>query len=243
MLFSQGFQFPQIGMPTGAGAELPGVMPAPMTMFDDFLEGANAAQSTSILPYALVNTGTALANNSYVSVPNDSYGVNNVVTQSPSAAADEVSLRTRGTIHLFANKPMSCFARVRSGGSTATHHVVWGLWSNADAAIAIAQARGIGFKFINGAIQIGARNDNTTVAFASAATYTASVFYNLAIVTDGIKHQFYVDSLKVGEITLDCLKTGGASSSGVYSMGLSCGTDTTTQSRCGIDYWGMSAVR
>lgn len=244
MLFNQGFQFPQIGMQTGAGAELPGTLPIPLAMWDDFFEGADTAGGNTIFPYELTATGTAIASNSWVASILDSGGV--YTLQSGSAANDEMYVRSRGVQFLLPQKPVSYFARVRTGGSTATHYTVWGLWRRSVSAVAITQAEGIGFRLYNGFIQIGARNDTNTVAWANVAPMAASTFYVLAIITDGVKHQFYVDGVKVGEISLDCLKTSGASTGGVYSMGLACGTTATSPtavSRCGVDYWGFSAVR
>jgi len=241
MLFSQTTQFPQIGLPTGASTELPGAMPISVGMWDDFFEGVPTGVSTTVLPYDLTATGTAVASGSYIASTGDTNGVYTLT--SGAAASDEMLVRCRGIQHLLPGKPLSCFARVRSAGSTATHYAVWGLWSNGTTAVSITQAQGIGFRFYNGFIQIGARNDATTVAWANVAPMTAATFYALGIITDGIKHQFYVDSVKVGEITLDCLKTSGAASSGVYAMGLGCGTSTTVLSRCAVDYWGMATVR
>jgi hypothetical protein len=244
MLFAQMHQFIQMGLPTGTSTELPGTMPIPVAMWDDFYEGVTTAQSTSILQYDVTATGTAVGGGSFAVSIGDTNGVYNVT--SSNATNDEMLVRTRGIQNLVAGKPLSCFARVRSAGSTATHHVVWGLWSNGTTAVSIAQAQGIGFRFYNGFLQIGARNDTVTVAWANVAPMAAATFYALGIITDGIKHQFYVDGVKVGEIALDCLKASGASVSGVYAMGLGCGTTATSPlavSRGGVDYWGIAAVR
>lgn len=241
MLFAQMHQFPQVGLPTGTSTELPGAMPIPVAMWDDFYEGISTAQSTSVLQYDLTATGTAVGAGSFIVSTGDTNGVYSLT--SGAAANDEMIVRTRGIQNLVAGKPLSCFARVRSAGSTATHYAVWGLWSNGTTAVSIAQAQGIGFRFYNGFLQIGARNDTVTVAWANVAPMAAATFYALGIITDGIKHQFYVDGAKVGEIALDCFKASGAASSGVYAMGLGCGTTTTAISRAAIDYWGIATVR
>jgi hypothetical protein len=243
MLFAQMHQFIQMGLPTGTSTELPGTMSIPVAMWDDFYEGITTAQSTSVLSYDLTATGTAVAAGSFIVSTGDTNGVYSLT--SGNAANDEMIVRTRGIQNLVAGKPLSCFARVRSAGSAATHYAVWGLWSNGTTAVSITQAQGIGFRFYNGFLQIGARNDTVTVAWANAVPMVAATFYALGIITDGIKHQFYVDGVKVGEIALDCLKASGAAISGVYAMGLGCGTTnaTPTVSRCAVDYWGIASVR
>lgn len=256
MLFTQASTFPQVAMGTGVGTELPFILPMNASMWDDFDSGIpSSATNAAIFKYDMQSAQSWGAPNATASSVSFATGAScgqcTVATRLTGAASgDEAMMRSRAQFLLVAGKPMSVFGKITCPAAwTATHWQAFGLFSvnnttPATGGIATGVGCGIGFRTNNQTLQIGVANDTVSIPFATAVTgLTAGQALHLGLITDGVKHQFYLDNQKIGELTLDCTKATGAPTNGNFQLAVSCGTTTTATSRVGIDYWGFSALR
>jgi hypothetical protein len=195
MLMDKYFYFPQFGIPTGAGVEIPTGVVTQFSYFEDFIN----APAGSLSKVDTSTTGT-LASATGATV------YTGEVTLTTNATAGSSFAKTLSTVQFQAGKPASFVGRVKCAASTSYLVGLLPLTGDLFSSGFIGATFWISGTDVRYAVASAGTTLNTSNTTSTGITLTAGSYLNCAIAWDGVGQvMFFINGTRVASVASTAL--------------------------------------